>query len=62
MKSPFYFLIKAKGEHYTNKITVAGQDMIVNSTLSNHMHVNRFAEVIYTITEKSGCRWMIIVL
>ena len=48
MKSPFYFLIKAKGDYYTNKITLAGQQMIVNSTLSNHMHVNRFAEVIQT--------------
>jgi len=54
MKSPFYFLIKAKGTHYNNEIELAGQKMIVNSDISNHMHVNRFAEVIETPSHYKG--------
>ena len=54
MKSPFYFLIKSKGNHYNNEITLAGQKMIVNSSVAEHMHVNRFAEVLQTPTYYKG--------
>ena len=54
MKSPFYFLIKSKGEHYNNEIKLAGQKMIVNSDISSHMHVNRFAEVLQTPSHYKG--------
>jgi len=46
MKSPYYFLIKPKGAKYNNEIEIAGQKIIINSTVENHMHVNRFAEVL----------------
>ena len=54
MKSPFYFIIKSKGDFYRNEITIAGQPMIVNSTVANHMHVNRFAEVVQTPSYYKG--------
>ena len=46
MKSPFFFLIKPKGEAYNNEIELAGEKIIINSTVENHINVNRFAEVI----------------
>lgn len=46
MKSPYFFLIKSVGDEYTNEIEIAGQKVIINSTVENHRHVNRFAEVI----------------
>lgn len=46
MKSPFFFLIKPVGDEYTNEIEIAGQKVIINSTVEDHRHVNRFAEVI----------------
>ena len=46
MKSPFFFLIKPAGEEYNNSIEIAGQKIIINSTVENHKAVNRFAEVI----------------
>jgi co-chaperonin GroES (HSP10) len=54
MKSPFFFLIKPKGEHYKNKITLAGKEIIVNSTVENHKHVNRFAEVLHVPSKYKG--------
>jgi len=46
MKSPYFFLIKPKGGEYNNEIDIAGEKIIINSTVENHSHVNRFAEVI----------------
>ena len=46
MKSPYFFLIKPKGGEYNNEIEIAGEKIIINSTVENHSHVNRFAEVI----------------
>jgi len=46
MKSPFFFLIKPKGSEYKNTIEIAGETIIINSTVENHENVNRFAEVI----------------
>lgn len=46
MKSPHFFLIKPKGDEYQNDIEIAGQKITVNSTVEDHRHVNRFAEVL----------------
>lgn len=46
MKSPYFFLIRPVGNEYTNEIEIAGQKIIINSTVEDHKHVNRFAEVI----------------
>lgn len=46
MKSPHLFLIKPVGQEYNNSIEIAGQTIIINSTVENAKHVNRFAEVI----------------
>jgi hypothetical protein len=54
MKSPFQFLIKPKGQEYNNEIEIAGQKIVINSTLDNHMNVNRFAEVISVPTLYKG--------
>lgn len=54
MKAPFFFLIKPIGDEYTNEIEIAGQKVIVNSTVENHKHVNRFAEVIQTPIHYDG--------
>jgi len=54
MRSPYRFLIRPKGEAYNNEIEIAGQKIVINSTLDNHMNVNRFAEVISTPTYYEG--------
>jgi hypothetical protein len=46
MKSPFFFLIKPKGSEYKNTIEIAGEKIIINSSVESHENVNRFAEVI----------------
>jgi hypothetical protein len=47
MKSPYYFIVKPIGGEYNNEIELSGQKVIVNSTVENHKHVNRYAEVVY---------------
>ena len=47
MKSPYYFIIKPLGEEYNNEVEISGQKIIVNSTVEDHMYVNRLAEVVY---------------
>ena len=46
MTSPFFFLIKPKGSEYKNTIEIAGEKIIINSSVESHENVNRFAEVI----------------
>lgn len=46
MKSPFFFLIEPYGDEYQNTVEIAGQKIIVNSSLEDHKHVNRFAKVL----------------
>jgi co-chaperonin GroES (HSP10) len=47
MKSPYYFIIKPLGDEYNNEVEISGQKIIVNSTVEDHKHVNRLAEVVY---------------
>ena len=47
MESPYYFIIKPLGGEYSNEIEIAGKSIIINSTVENHKHVNRFAKVIH---------------
>lgn len=54
MKSPHFFLIEPLGEEYQNSIELAGQKIIINSTLENHKHVNRFARVLSVPTHYDG--------
>lgn len=54
MKSPHFFLITPKGDEYQNDIEIAGQKITVNSTVENHKHVNRFAEVLEVPTRYNG--------
>mgnify|MGYP003675963267 FL=1 len=54
MKSPFFFLIKPVGQEYNNTIEIAGQKIVINSTVENHKHVNRFAEIIQVPIHYNG--------
>jgi hypothetical protein len=54
MKSPFYFLIEPYGDEYQNTIEIAGKEVIVNSSVENHKHVNRFAKVLQTPIHYTG--------
>jgi len=47
MNSPYYFVIEPLGSEYNNEIEILGQKIIVNSTVENHKHVNRFAKIKY---------------
>lgn len=39
-------MIEPQGDEYQNTIEIAGQKVIINSTVEDHKHVNRFAKVI----------------
>lgn len=54
MKSPFFFLISPQGDEYQNSIEIAGQSIIINSTVENHKAVNRFAVILDTPTHYDG--------
>ncbi|QDP52682.1 MAG: hypothetical protein GOVbin3171_43 [Prokaryotic dsDNA virus sp.] len=54
MQSPYYFIVKPIGSEYNNEIQIAGQQVIVNSTVENHEHVNRYAEIIYVPQRHKG--------
>jgi hypothetical protein len=54
MHSPYYFIVKPHGLEYNNEIEIAGQKVIVNSTVENHKHVNRFAEVVHVPKRYTG--------
>ena len=48
MKSVYNFVVKPKGERYNNKKKVDGGELILNTEIFNHQHVNREAIVIST--------------
>jgi|TARA_Y100000385_G_C13027144_1_gene608945 hypothetical protein len=54
MHSPYYFIIKPLGLEYNNEIEISGQKVIVNSTVENHKHVNRFAKVVHVPKRYNG--------
>lgn len=47
MHAPYYFIIEPLGEKYNNEVEIAGKKIIVNSTVENHKHVNRFARILH---------------
>lgn len=47
MKSPYYFIIKPLGGEYVDEVDIAGKKIIVNSSVEDHKHVNRLAEVVH---------------
>lgn len=54
MKSPFFFLIEPYGSEYQNTIEIAGQEVIVNSSVESHQHVNRFAKILQVPIHYNG--------
>lgn len=46
MVSPHFFIVKPKGSEYNEEIEIAGQKIVINSTVEDHRNVNRFAEVL----------------
>lgn len=46
MQSPFYFIVKPIGGRYANTKNVGGVEMIVSTSLEDHLYSNRQAEVI----------------
>lgn len=54
MNSPYYFIVKPLGSEYNNEIKIANQSVIINSTVENHKHVNRFAEVVFVPKRYKG--------
>ena len=48
MKSVYNFVVTPKGERYNNKKKVGDSELIINTEIFNHQHVNREAIVIST--------------
>ena len=46
MKSVYNFVVTPKGERYINKKKVGDSELILNTEIYNHQHVNRVAKVI----------------
>ena len=46
MNSIYQFIIKPIGEKYNNKINVNNNELIINSSISDHKFINRTAEVV----------------
>jgi len=46
MKSVYDFVITPVGQRYNNVKKVGDKDLIVNSEIFNHQHVNRLAKVL----------------
>lgn len=46
MKSPYKFIVSPIGDNYLNSKKVDGGEVIVNTSLESHKHVNREAKVI----------------
>ena len=46
MKSVYNFVVKPKGERYNNKVKVGDSELILNTEIFNHKHVNREAVVV----------------
>ena len=50
MKSVYNFVVKPKGERYNNSKKIGDKELIVNTEIYNHLHINREAIVISTPT------------
>ena len=48
MKSVYNFVVTPKGERYNNKKKIGDSELIINTEIFNHQHVNREAIVIST--------------
>ena len=48
MKSVYNYVVKPKGGRYNNSKKVGGKELIINTEIFNHKHVNRKATVIST--------------
>lgn len=46
MKSPYKFIVSPIGDNYINSKKVDGGELITNTSLESHKHVNREAEVV----------------
>lgn len=54
MRHPFYFIVKPVGGRYNATREIAGVDVVVTTTVENHQHVNRLAEVVSIPGNYSG--------
>jgi len=50
MKSVYNFVVTPVGQRYNNTKKVGDSELIINTEVFNHQHVNRIAKVIYTPT------------
>ena len=48
MKSIYNFVVEPKGERYNNKKKIGDSELILNTSISDHLYVNREAVVIST--------------
>ena len=48
MKSVYNFVVTPKGERYNNKKKIGDSELILNTDIYKHQHVNRLAKVIST--------------
>ena len=48
MKSVYNFVVEPKGERYNNKKKIGDSELILNTSISDHLYVNREAIVIST--------------
>ena len=48
MKSVYNFVVKPIGERYNNVKKVGDKELIINTEIFNHQHVNRRAKVLST--------------
>ena len=48
MRSLYNFVVEPKGERYNNTKKVGDSELIINTEIFNHQHVNRIANVIST--------------
>ena len=46
MNSPYSFVISPVGKRYNNTKDIDGKELIINTEVFNHQHVNRLAEVV----------------
>ena len=48
MKALYDFIVEPLGEKYSNKITIAGKELVVNTKIEDFKFVNRLARVVET--------------
>ena len=48
MKSIYNFVVKPNGDRYNNKKKIGNKELIINTEIYNHQHVNREATIIST--------------